>query len=143
MFRATDPNAIKTVKHPADLDAEFDISISMSREDRTRYSQELADLSKETPASLEKQYAFWEKLTKKHLKAVRGVEDASGGILALTTGNIDAVVKALKEVRVEGFDNLAVWLGQMIFAESVLTDDAKKKYLSALTTLSTGSTSPD
>ena len=129
MFRATDPNATKTIKHPADQDAEFDISISMSREDRTRYSQELVGLGKES--SLEQQFSLWEKIAKKHTKGIRGVESSDG--TPVSANDMDKAMRVLKEVRVDGYENLAVWLGQMIYAESVLTGEEKKRFLSLLT----------
>jgi hypothetical protein len=141
-MRVTDPNATKVIKHPSDEGAEFEISVSLSRDKRMAFAQELQSLAPKAdePMSQTRMQGFYGRLVKECLKGLRGVEDASGGILALMGPVSDALLKQLQEIRLPDFDNLVLWLGQEIYKENILSEEDKKKLQSRLSTDSTKST---
>jgi hypothetical protein len=135
-MRVTDPNAIKTIKHPSDDEAEFDISVSMTREKRMQFQQDYFALApgEKDPVVIAKYQAYYGRLVKDCLKGLRGVFDASGGILALTMPISDGLLKQLCEVRLPDEDNLVLWIGKEIYKENILSDSEKKRLASLLNT---------
>ena len=133
-MRVTDPNAVKTIKHPSDEEAEFDISISMTSEKRMQFQQDFFALAPDEGKTvvIAKYQAYYARLVKEGLRGLRGVFDASGGILALTTPISEAVIKQLSEVRLPDDDNLVRWLGKEIYKENILSEEDKKKLQSQL-----------
>ena len=132
-MRVTDPNATKWISHPSDTAAEFEISAAMPASERMRLSTEIQKLGpKDGVVDILSYQKFYEGIVKKHLRAVRGVEDASGNPLDFS--NVDKAVSLLSEIRLPDFDNVTLWLGNEIFNLNVLNEEEKKRSKSALNT---------
>ena len=139
-MRVTDPNAIKTLIHPTDASAEFDVSACIPRDERMKLAQELQDIAGEGKGvTVEKIQGFYDRIVKKYLREIRGVEDADGRAVTLS-GNAEQVVKILREIRLSDSDNVALWLGQEIYSLNVLTEEEKKRLGLSLTSSSTNKT---
>jgi hypothetical protein len=138
-MRVTDPNAIKTIKHPSD-DAEFDISVSMPKHERTAYTEEMNNLPPNDSGIVTKTQALYEKIVKSGLRQMRFVYDANGEPLEVKGTVSNELLKKLFEIRLPEWDNLVIWLGQEIYKENMMTEEAKKKLESRLTSDSTKST---
>ena len=142
-MRVTDPNAIKTLVHASDTSAEFDVSACIPRDERMKLAQELQDIAGDGKSvTVEKIQGFYDRIVKKYLRAVRGVEDSDGKAVTLA-GNAEQVVKILREIRLDDSDNVSLWLGQEIYTLNMLTEEEKKRLLPSSTTNSTNKTDPD
>ena len=125
-MQVTDPNAIRTLKHDAYPDAEFDVRVGISREKRSALTKAALDIQPkegEQP-DLEKAQKFYERVLKELLAGFRGVQDVDGTELSVPVN--DALLRKFNEVRIPGFDNLTAWLGNNAYLALVLGEQEKK-----------------
>jgi hypothetical protein len=132
-MRVTDPNATKWIHHESDPAAEFEISAAMPANERTRLMTEIQRLQNDGVVDTAEAQKFYAAIAKKHLKNIRGpIQDADGN--PLDCSNVEKLIAALSETRLPNYDNVALWLGHMIYGLNVLSDDEKKRLKFALNT---------